>query len=454
MASSFDMTVGSPTRCIIKFSLPLIAGYILLQMYIVVDAAIVGQCIGVEALAAVGASWAVTFLVLGFCNGACAGFAIPVAHAFGAGRRRLMRQYAANAIWLSAAIALPVAMAVALLCRQILTLMSTPGDILDDASTFLFLQGLAIPFIMAYNMLASLLRAVGNSRQPFYFLFAASLLNIALAYTFIIACHLGVAGVGMATLISNAVAAAACWIYIWRKARLLMPQKGEWRPNRSTAAHLLANGVPMGLQFSITGIGIIMLQAANNSLGTVYVAAFTASMRVKYLFTSVFENIGAAMATYCGQNIGAGKLLRVKQGIRSAIIISAVYFIFSLAVILPFADTMMAIFVDRSNTEVIASAAMLMRIACWFYPALGVLTVLRYSIQGLGWPGMSVCSGVMEMVARSAVSIWLVPAIHFLGVCYGDPVAWLAADCFLIPAMIWLYAKLKKNPQLLPYYYS
>ena len=445
MAASYDMTVGNPTRCIINFSLPLIGGYILQQLYVVADAAIVGRCIGVEALAAVGAPWAVMFLVLGFCNGACAGFAIPVAHSFGAGEQKMMRQYAANSILLAAAISIPMAAVVSIMCRRILILVSTPEEILGDAYIFLLLQALSIPLMMAYNMLASLLRAVGNSRQPFYFLIMASILNILLAATFIIICHMGVAGVGLATMISQGAAAAACWIYINKYARLLQPKKEEWRPSRKKAAHLLANGVPMGLQFSITGIGIIMLQTANNSLGTVYVAAFTASMRVKYLFTCVFENIGVAMATYCGQNIGAGKVKRIASGIWSAILISMVHFLISLALILPLADEMMLLFTDSTNTGVITNAAMLMRIACWFYPVLGVLTVLRYSIQGLGWSELAVCSGVMEMLARGGVSLWLVPSIHFLGVCYGDPVAWMAADIFLIPTMIWLYKRRLKQ---------
>ena len=252
---------------------------------------------------------------------------------------------------------------------------------------------------------------------------------------------MGVAGVGLATMVSQAVAALACGAYIRRRATLLIPRRGEWRHEAGETRHILANGVPMGLQFSITGIGIIMLQTANNSLGTICVAAFTASMRVKYLFTCVFENIGAAMATYCGQNIGARRLDRVGRGIRAALLLSMAYFVVTAILIQPFADNMMSLFVESGNEAVTSKAAMLMRIACWFYPALGALTVLRYSIQGLGWSRLAVCSGVMEMLARGGVSLWLVPSIHFLGVCYGDPVAWLAADCFLIPAMVWLYFK-------------
>ena len=211
---------------------------------------------------------------------------------------------------------------------------------------------------------------------------------------------------------------------------------------------LLNAGIPMGLQFSITGIGIIMLQSANNALGTVYVAAFTASMRVKYLFTCVFENIGVAMATYCGQNVGAWKLQRIITGVRSAIIIMLAYFVFTMLIIYPFADEMMMAFVDNSSvssTAIVENAAMFMRIANYFYPVLGLLTILRYSIQGMGYSNLSMLSGVMEMIARCGVSLWIVPMFHFLGVCYGDPVAWVSADLFLIPAFIYVYRRLRKH---------
>jgi Na+-driven multidrug efflux pump len=173
------------------------------------------------------------------------------------------------------------------------------------------------------------------------------------------------------------------------------------------------------------------------------VAAFTASMRVKYLFTCVFENIGVAMATYCGQNIGAREVHRIALGIRSAIKIMLIYFVFTLILIVPFADYMMMLFVNPGETAIVSNAAMFMRISCYFYPVLGLLTILRYSIQGLGYSNLSMLSGVMEMIARCGVSIWIVPALHFLGVCYGDPMAWMAADLFLVPTMILIYRRLK-----------
>lgn len=440
-----DMTVGSPARGILHFALPLVLGYILQQMYQVIDAAIVGRWIGVDALAAVGASSSINFLVMGFCNGSCAGFAIPVAQAFGGKDYHKMRSYVANALRIAVVFAAVITLLTCMFCTKILGLVNTPADIFHDAWTFLFLQFLAIPFTMGYNLLSGFIRALGNSKQPFYFLIIASLINITLDVLLILVMGMGVAGAGVATLLSQALATLLCWLYICGKMRLLIPTGEECRYDNKRVSILLNNGVPMGLQFSITGIGIIMLQSANNALGTVCVASFTAAMRIKYLFTCVFENIGVAMATYCGQNIGACKLDRVRSGVKDAIAIMLVYFVLTVIFIYPFADEMMMLFVKSGEQEVIDNAAMLMRIANYFYPALGLLTIFRYSIQGLGYSNLSMMSGVMEMIARCGVSLWLVPALAFKGVCLGDPVAWVFADLFLIPAFLWLYHHLKRT---------
>lgn len=440
-----DMTVGSPARGILHFALPLVLGYILQQMYQVIDAAIVGRWIGVGALAAVGASSSINFLVMGFCNGSCAGFAIPVAQAFGGKDYHKMRIYVANAVRIAVAFAAVITLLTCMFCTKILGLVNTPADIFHDAWTFLFLQFLAIPFTMGYNLLSGFIRALGNSKQPFFFLIIASLVNIALDVLLILVIGMGVAGAGVATLLSQAFATLLCWLYIRSKMRLLIPTGEERRYDNKRVSILLNNGVPMGLQFSITGIGIIMLQSANNALGTVCVASFTAAMRIKYLFTCVFENIGVAMATYCGQNIGARKLDRVRRGVKDAIAIMLVYFVLTVLIIYPFADEMMTLFVKSGEQEVIDNAAMFMRIANYFYPALGLLTIFRYSIQGLGYSNLSMMSGVMEMIARCGVSLWLVPALAFKGVCLGDPVAWVFADIFLIPAFLWLYHHLKRT---------
>ena len=445
MGNINDMTAGSPTRDIIRFAVPLVCGYILQQMYLIIDAAIVGRFVSVGALAAVGASSSVMFLIMGFCNGACSGFAIPVAQAFGARDFGSMRRYVANAVRLSAVIALIMTVLTCALCAPILRMVNTPAEIFSDAYVFLIMQFAAIPFTIAYNLLAGFIRALGNSKQPFYFLIFSSIVNILLDFLFIVFMRLGVEGVGLATMLSQGVSVYLCLSYIRRRLDALTPGPGERAYDRRMAATLLGNGLPMGLQFSITAVGSIMLQSANNALGTVYVAAFTASMRVKYLFTCVFENIGVAMATYCGQNIGARKVGRVALGVRSAMKITLVYFALTVALIMPFAEEMMMLFVDASETDIISNAALYMRVSNWFYPVLGLLTVLRYSIQGLGYSGLSMLSGVMEMLARCGVSLWLVPALGFLGVCYGDPVAWVAADVFLVPCMALLYRHLRRK---------
>lgn len=440
-----DMTVGSPMRAIFRFAVPLILGYILQQMYLIIDTVIVGRWIGVNALAAIGASTSIMFLIMGFCNGSCAGFAIPVAQAFGAKDFRKMRTYVSNSYRIAITFAVVITLLSCLFCKKILHLVNTPLEVFDDAYIFLMLQFAAIPFTIGYNLLAGQIRALGNSKQPFYFLITASVVNILLDVLLILILGLGVEGAGIATLLSQAFSVCLCIRFIKKKMQILIPQGEERDFDNKKISILLNNGVPMGLQFSITGIGIIMLQSANNALGITCVAAFIAAMRIKYLFTCVFENIGVAMATYCGQNLGAKKIERISQGVRAAIKMMLIFFVFSFIVITPFADDMMTLFVDKGEAEVVTYAAEFMRIACYFYPCLGLLTIFRYSIQGLGYSNLSMMSGVMEMIARCGVSLWLVPAFAWTGVCYGDPVAWVMADMFLLPAFWWLFKHLKKR---------
>lgn len=440
-----DMTVGSPMGAIFRFAVPLILGYILQQMYLIIDTVIVGRWIGVNALAAIGASTSIMFLIMGFCNGSCAGFAIPVAQAFGAKDFRKMRTYVSNSYRIAITFAVVITLLSCLFCKKILHLVNTPLEVFDDAYIFLMLQFAAIPFTIGYNLLAGQIRALGNSKQPFYFLITASVVNILLDVLLILILGLGVEGAGIATLLSQAFSVCLCIRFIKKKMQILIPQGEERDFDNKKISILLNNGVPMGLQFSITGIGIIMLQSANNALGITCVAAFIAAMRIKYLFTCVFENIGVAMATYCGQNLGAKKMERISQGVRAAIKMMLIFFVFSFIVITPFADDMMTLFVDKGEAEVVTYAAEFMRIACYFYPCLGLLTIFRYSIQGLGYSNLSMMSGVMEMIARCGVSLWLVPAFMWTGVCYGDPVAWVMADMFLLPAFWWLFKHLKKR---------
>lgn len=438
-----NMTVGNPSRLILGFAWPLILGSILQQGYNLIDAVIVGHFVGVNALAAVGAGSSVIFLILGFCNGCTGGFGIPIAKSFGAGNDVELRKYVSASFRVSAMISLAVAVVTALLCSSILHWMRTPDVIFRDSYLYLLVTFLGIPFTMAYNLLASIIRALGDSKTPFCFLLLAALLNVAFDFLFIVAMGWGALGAAVATVISQGVSALLCYIYMYRHFDILRYRSEaerafDWEKQKQ----LLSVGVPMGLQFSITAIGSIMLQSANNALGTASVTAFTVAMRIKMFFISPCENLGVAMATYCGQNFGAGEMQRIRKGLFAALGMIAAYVVVGNAVMLSFADSFVSVFVDASESEIVEKAVMFLQTSCPFWVFLGTLCVLRYSIQGLGFTRLAMMSGVFEMVARIAVSLWLVPALGFKGVCLGDPMAWMAACVFLIPAISWILHKL------------
>ena len=338
---------------------------------------------------------------------------------------------------------LVVAAVTALLCSNILHWMQTPGVIFHDAYLYLLITFLGIPFTMAYNLLASIIRALGDSRTPFYFLILSALLNVGLDLLFIVNFGWGAAGAAVATVISQAISALLCYIYMYRHFEILRYRSADEKASDwERQKHLLSIGVPMGLQFSITAIGSIMLQSANNALGTASVTAFTVAMRIKMFFISPCENLGVAMATYCGQNFGAGEIQRIRRGLYSALGMIAIYVLLGNAVMFAFAGDFTRMFVDAAESEIIAKSVMFLQTSCPFWIFLGTLCVLRYSIQGLGFTRLAMMSGVFEMVARIAASLWLVPALGFKGVCLGDPMAWMAACLFLIPAMSWILHRL------------
>ena len=253
------------------------------------------------------------------------------------------------------------------------------------------------------------------------------------------------AGAAIATVISQGLSAVLCYIYMYRKFDILQSTPKERRFQSKLAKTLLYIGVPMGLQFSITAIGSIMLQSANNALGTACVAAFTSAMRIKMFFICTFESLGIAMATYSGQNYGAGKPERIWLGIKASVLMMIIYAVFTFVLLMSGAKYFALIFVDPSETEILLDTELFLHISCMFFPVLGLLCVLRYTIQGVGFTNLAMFSGVAEMIARILVSLYAVPAFGFLAVCYGDPLAWIAADLFLVPAFIYVYKRLKKQ---------
>ena len=323
--------------------------------------------------------------------------------------------------------------------------MQTPHDILHSAYLYLLVIFIGIPFTFLYNLLSSLIRALGDSKTPFYFLLLSSVLNIVLDLFCILVLHWGVAGAAIATVFSQAVSALLCLYYMFRKFGILKMEKGETALDRHYIKGLLDMGVPMGLQFSITAIGSIMLQSANNALGTSCVAAFTAGMRIKMFFMCPLESMGIAMATYCGQNYGAGKTERINMGLRASFFMVCLYCIFCFIALHLFARHIIYLFVDVHEYEIIEKANQFIVTSCTYFIPLGLLCLLRYSIQGLGYSKLAMMSGVFEMVDRTAVSLFLVPILGYTGVCYGDPSAWFAADLFLIPAYLYVHKRLSRK---------
>ena len=314
-----SMTSGSPIKLILKFSLPLLLGNLLQQMYNMIDAAIVGRVLGADALAGVGASSSVQFLVLGFCMGICAGFSIPVAKYFGAEHYERLRTCIFNAYLMTGAFAVLLTIPTALFCRNILNIMATPANIYDDAYIYLLIIFLGIPFILFYNLLAGIMRAVGDSRTPFIFLMISAFLNIFLDIMFIAVIRLGCAGAALATVIAQAVSGIACFIYIQKKYPLLRLKRQYCKFNFYAIKELFIMGIPMGLQYSITAIGSMVMQSANNGLGSSYVSGFTAASKIKQLAMCPFDAIATGVSVFTSQNLGAGKYERIRKGILTSV---------------------------------------------------------------------------------------------------------------------------------------
>ena len=444
MARYNEMTSGATMPLIFKFTMPLLLGNVLQQTYSLIDAAIVGKFLGIGPLAAVGASSSVIFLILGFCNGCCCGFGIPVAQKFGARDYSTMRRYVYSGLKLTAWLSVAIAIVTSLMCGAILRWMSTPEGIFEDAYWYLLITFIGVPATFYYNLLSSIIRALGDSKTPFWFLLFSTVINVALDLFCIVTLGWGVAGAAIATVFSQALSAGLCYIYMMRKFDILMGNADERSLSRKHSVTLLKIGVPMGLQFSITAIGSIMLQSANNALGTDCVAAFTAAMRIKMFVICPCESLGIAMATFTGQNYGAGLPKRVWQGVKSSMAMVMIYVVVVSSVLLLWSEQISLLFVSESDTAIIRNSALFLHVAAYFFPLLALLCVLRYTIQGAGFTNFAMLSGVMEMIARTVVSVWFVPMFGYMAVCFGDSVAWIAADLFLVPAFVYVYKRIRQ----------
>ena len=437
-----DMTNGSPSKHILGFAVPMLFGMLFQQFYNLVDTIIVGKTLGVEALAGVGATGSINFMIIGFCMGVCNGFVIPVAQCFGAKKPADLRKYVFNGYICSVVFAIVLTLASVIFCRRILIVMNTPADIIDHAYNYIVVIFIGIPTVFLYNMVSGVIRSLGDSKTPVVFLVLSSIINVVLDFFLILVCKMGVAGAGWATVTSQLISGLTCLIYMYKKYDILKGNKSERVLDRRFITNLCMNGVPMGLQYSITAIGSTILQAAVNTLGSTYVAAMTAGSKMFNFTCCPFDALGSTMATYAGQNVGAAKIKRLGQGVRSAMIIGSIYSVLSLVALYFTTDYIALLFVNASETTIIAlTRQFILASACFYIPLTGV-NVVRFCIQGMGFSVFAISAGILEMIGRAFAAIILIPTIGFMGACLASPIAWIAADAFLFPAFIHCAKKL------------
>lgn len=429
-----ELTHGSPPKLILSFMIPLLFGNIFQNLYSMVDAAIVGQVLGTDALAAVGCTGSVTFLLIGFSLGICSGFAIPVAQRFGAQDYEDMRKYLGNSIVLISGFAVVFAIVTAAMCRTILQWMGTPADIIDQASAYLTVIFLGVPATLLYNMVSGILRALGDSRTPVLFLVVASVTNVVLDFVLILWTPLGVAGAALATILSQLIAGIGSLFFMIRHHKIVHVTHSDLKLSRAHVGVLFNMGIPMALQTSITAIGNVILQGAINSLGVVSLASITAGNKVFMFFDSGTGAMGVTMSNYSGQNLGAKKYDRISNGVKASTTIMAIYSAIGLITLALVGRPMLHLFVDGAETEIMNYAFRYIIINSAFLFPLSLVNSVRFVIQGMGFSRLAVFAGVLEMFARGLTGLFLVPAFGFTAACFAGPLAWLAADCFLIPA--------------------
>lgn len=446
---SKDLTEGKPLQLILGFGLPLLFGLLFQQLYNMVDSIIVGQILGVNSLAAVGSTGSINFMILGFCIGICNGFAIPSAQTFGAKDFDNLKKYITNSVWMSVIFSIIITTIVGLLTRNILTWMRTPSSIIEEAYSYIFIVFMGIPATFLYNMVSGILRSLGDSVTPVIFLVFSSLLNIVL--DFILVKPMGVAGAAIATVTAQAISGVICLLYMIQKYKSLAFTKNDWYFSPKHALHLCGMGVPMGLQYSITAIGSVILQSAVNAMGETIVAAVAAGTKISMFACCPFDAMGSTMATYGGQNVGAMRLDRINQGLKDCIKLGVGYSLLALVFMVLFGQKLALLFVDAEETELIQYIYQFLIGNALFYIPLAFVNIVRFMIQGLGYSTFAILAGVCEMFARGIVGFFLVPAFGYLFVTIASPVAWIFADAFLIPAYLYvmkrLHRKLSNHPK-------
>ncbi len=431
-----DMTKGSPFKLILKFILPVVMGNLFQQLYNMVDTIIVGKAIGLDALAAVGATGTISFLIIGFANGLAAGFSVIVAQKYGAGDREGVKISTYNATVLTGVLSVLITIISALGMKWLLTLMHTPENVFAMSYDYILIITLGLSFTMLYNVCAGLLRAVGDSKTPLYFLMVSAGLNVILDLLLIIVFKMGVVGAALATIASQGISGFLCLIYIYNRVKLIVPEKRHMHMDWQIASNQLKIGVPMALQYSITAIGTIMIQAALNMFGSTIMGSYTAANKVCQFLTLPYGALGVTMATYCAQNRGINDIARIRQGVRAANILSAAFSVTVFAASIFFFPSFLKLFVDSGSdfNEVLGYAKTYYYMAGTCFIPLGMIFVLRNAMQGCGFSFSAMLGGIVELICRGIISEVSTAKMSFIGVCLGDPLTWFITALFFVLA--------------------
>lgn len=436
-----DMTKDNPLKIFIWFSIPLLIGNIFQQLYSMVDTIIVGRFVGVDALAAVGSTGSMFFLVNGMVIGLTSGFSVLVSQKFGAKNETEIRKSVASNITLTLISAIIITVIALIVKRPLLDLMNTPQNIFKDANTYITIIYIGISTQIAYNMAAGILRALGDSKTPLYFLIISSIINIILDLVFIVKFKLGVAGAAYATNISQGLSAMLCLIYSYRKYQVLRLKKEDFKVEKDYYKTHLKIAIPMGLQFSVTGVGIIIVQGAVNVFGSNVIASYTAASKVLQLVMQPLISFGVTIATYAGQNLGAKRFDRIKKGVKVMNKISIITSLIAGAILVLFSKYFVMLFIENPSAEIIGYTQEVLNYSAVFMIFLGFIFVYRNVLQGMGESFVPMMAGFYELAARSVVAFILPKFIGFTGICLADPIAWIAAA---VPLMFTYYSNIKK----------
>lgn len=439
-----DMTSGKPIKLIWNFTIPLLIGNLFQQLYNMADTFIVGRTIGVHALASVGSTGSIIFLILGFANGLTAGLAIPLAQRYGAKDYLGVKRSFYVSILISAVVAILLTILSMIFCRQILEIMQTPVEIIDGAYDYLMVIFAGIFSSMAFNLLSNIFRSIGDAKTPLYFLVIACIMNIILDVVFIAGFGMGVEGAGYATVLSQIFSALACILYIWKKIPILRLNSKDFVAESSDVREHVRISFPMAFQSSIIAIGAIIIQITLNQLGATAVAAYTAAQKIDQVAILPMMSFGVTMATFVAQNYGAKKYDRIWRGVRDCIKLSLTFAI-SVGIILNvFSPIFIRAFVGVGHEEVVELGAIYFITNGTMYSLLSLLFIYRYTLQGVGKTFTPTVAGIMELCMRAFAAVVLSNLYGYTGATMANPLAWLGS---LIPLMIAYYLFKNKFPK-------